>query len=301
MENYDQLLTRLDISQLKNGYFHVLGKYDYKFYDHSYFSYYLITGSEGNKLLFYPATIHSMSEPSATDLICLLMFMREENLVERHNVRQVIIPIGEKTNFGPIRSYNHMITLILDITGSINVYTTRKYKVNARVVDSLTFSLPFCHQTESIYTILKIFYFVIKFKRYYLGHQSILDNESCCYFSLKTIDWILSSKNKLFQKKLKSKTNSDTGGNTGGNIGGNTNIDTGGNVDSNTSGDNNDDNGDWNLIDIPKPDTWIGTSTNWLTSIEREQIKSNIMKAFLSEETKIIEGCNGTKEIIELE
>ena len=63
--------------------------------------------------------------------------------------------------------------------------------INARLIDSLGFSIPGCHQTNDIYNVLKVFYLVMNFDREYLSHQSQLDNESCCYFTVKTIEQLL--------------------------------------------------------------------------------------------------------------
>lgn len=238
----DEDLTRLEITHLKNCYNDVLHNsqelYESKFFnnENDNFSYYLVTNKtdQSNRLLFRPVNIqvHELGYTPATDLISLLMFIRDKQLVEENQVLQIIIPIGEK-NMSFLR-HDHMVTLVIDVLGLSN--SNRRYKINAKIIDSLSFSIPFFHQTESIHNILKIFFFIIKFEREYISHQSVLDFESCCYFTLKMIDLVLANTIQIYRDQ---KINSL----------------------------------------IPKPNIYLGTCTNWLTDLDRSNIKLSIMTA----------------------
>lgn len=246
----DLFLARLNISQLKNSYslFQQQPNYQVEFFYHHNFSYYLFRDDDDSlRVLFYPVTLHEASEPSACDLFSLLNFVRLNSKLQSLSINQIIIPFGEKGQFPFLHSVNHMVTLVIDLlpcshyVRSVDSHPSmgirNRSPVNVRIIDSLGFSVPFCHQTNGIYNILKIFYLVIKFDREYLGHQSLLDNESCCYFTVKVIEKLLS-------------------------------IHTGASLSDKIQ------------TFIPKPNTWFGTSQNWLTCSDRSKIKETILGAF---------------------
>jgi len=262
-------LTSLGIKQLKKGYQHLIqgyeNTYETEFHYHRYLSYFLITNKIDNtvRLLFYPVTIHEKSEPSACDLLSLLVFIRDHEPIKNKKIDQIIIPIGEKSAFDLFMKHYHMVTLVIDILAPINTKAvsdidTRKYKINAKIIDSKSLSLPFWNQTEAIHNMLKMFYLIIKFDREFLSHQNLLDNESCCYFTMKTINCLLANPLNSY-RGLKINTL------------------------------------------IPKPNTWISTSQNWLTELDRTKIKQTILEAFEQDQppTKTIKAIN--ESIIELD
>lgn len=269
-----ETLSKLVISHLKNGYQYFQGDYpefrcepvgeddNYRYYQIHH------KLDQTERLLFYPVKIGSTSSntpinrcPTSLSLEQLLTYINREGLFSCGNFDQIIIPIGESTPIPILKTYEHMVTLVLDLATYTNVpeqidSEIVKPSANVRIIDSLGICVPFCHQTSEIRKLLQKYLNIIHFEREYLSHQSIIDLSSCCYFTLKTIHYLLTHPIKTY--KYTSLLNL-----------------------------------------IPKPNTWIGTSYNWLTESDRTSIQDLILSVYQSQQLSDYEISQLQKHIIE--
>ena len=214
LEYQDEELTKLNINQLKSSYL-LFSNTEFSGSEYSIKcfknikepEYFLIKNEIDNtsRLLFYPVTVFEDEEPSAHDLSTILSFVIKKTM-QYNDISQIIIPIGEKTKINglvkgllnlttpgnPSNSINHMVTLVIE--SAHNLPMNFGSVVNVKIIDSFARSLPYCQQTKAISSIIKSYFNVIDFDRIYLGHQSILDWQSCCFFTLKVVKTVISSR-----------------------------------------------------------------------------------------------------------
>lgn len=124
-------------------------------------------------LLFNPTTLYPNSFPNTLSLEKVL------DSIDFEKYKTIIIPIHESSTFLDIKSYSHIITLIIDNEEKRNY-----------ILDSRSFTFPGLVKTDIIKEILGI-YIAYPLKRIYINHQSIFDMYSCSYFTIMIIFYIL--------------------------------------------------------------------------------------------------------------
>ena len=117
-------LSKLDISHLKSGYHYFQGhhlEFDCEpIGEDNNYRYYQIYQKmdQTNRLLFYPVKVgHVNRAPTSLSLEQVLNFIQQNGLFSSlANFAQIIIPIGESTPIPLFQSYDHMVTLVIDLT-----------------------------------------------------------------------------------------------------------------------------------------------------------------------------------------
>jgi hypothetical protein len=138
-------------------------------------------------LLTNPATLKEGDDYGSPTLIKVLKCYQQE-IAECYRIHRIVIPLGIT-----IRSrmffinFQHFVTLSIDF-----IYTNNQLNIN--IIDSLgnyfTSILRYKKNLEIYNIINKLFAdngFVVGLKKQYLNQQSITDNVSCGFFTLKII------------------------------------------------------------------------------------------------------------------
>ena len=206
--------------------------------------YYLVhnTKEDDYRVLFPPVTLADNSEPSARSLESSLRFFLEESKQFKEVKIRRIVIPIGEISF-PIFLLRKFRHMVTIIIDFAEGGIKTGTPVRVKIIDSYSFSLPGYHETESIFYIIGRFFAIFDYQREYLSHQSWLDLKSCCYFTLKVIHKALTDRVKF--------NGCDT-------------------------------QGFYFVQNIPSPNTWLMTSDNWLTLMNRREIKNNIMEHFRS-------------------